>query len=163
MRWRYCVVLGLLSIFLPSAVAGVALAQDVCKDPRRIVGGEDADIKDHPWQVVLKIGGNGLCGGSIIAENWVLTAAHCFKKSTQPGEVRFKAGVSNRNIGGAWTAIERIVVHKEYNDDPYWPDNDLALVKLKARPAGQTIPLAPPDLKLRAVPSSGGDGLGPDQ
>lgn len=147
MSWRCYVVLGVLSTLLPAAVAGSALAQDACNDPRRVVGGEDADIKDHPWQVALSING-GVCGGSIVAQNWVLTAAHCFKKSTQPGEVRVKAGATNRSIGGAWTAIERIVVHKEYNGDPYWPHNDLALVKLKTRPPGQIIPLAPPDLKL---------------
>jgi secreted trypsin-like serine protease len=122
-----------------------AWAQDGCKDPRRIVGGEDADIKDHPWQVSLNIDG-GLCGGSIIAQNWVLTAAHCFATSKQTSSVRVKAGVTNRKTG-AWIAVDRVVPHDKYNAETN--EHDLALVKLKLRPAGQGIPLAQTELQLR--------------
>jgi hypothetical protein len=60
---------------------------------RRIVGGEKTDIKDHPWQVALNIKtpeGTYLCGGSIIAQRWVLTAAHCISRA-QTGDVKAKA------------------------------------------------------------------------
>ena len=30
-----------------------------------------------PWAVYIKIGSSGLCGGSILSESWVMTAAHC--------------------------------------------------------------------------------------
>jgi secreted trypsin-like serine protease len=128
-----------------SAALGPALAQEACKDPRRIVGGEPTDIKQHPWQVALDIKG-ALCGGSIVAQNWVLTAAHCFAGAKEPGAVRVKAGANNYKIGSAWTAVDRVVVHEKY--DANTQANDLALVKLKFRPAGQVVPLAPPDLKL---------------
>lgn len=43
----------------------------------RIVGGTVMDITQVPWQVSLQVRGSHICGGSIIGENWVLTAAHC--------------------------------------------------------------------------------------
>ena len=146
MRKRSFKLLWSLSMLCLAALARPAWAENGCKDPRRIVGGEDTDIKDHPWQVSLSIDG-GLCGGSIIAQNWVLTAAHCFASSRQAANVRVKAGVTNRKIGGAWIAVDRVFLHDKY--DPATNENDLALVKLKLRPTGQSIPLARPEQQLR--------------
>src|SRR5262245_22267851 len=124
-----------------------AAALEACNDPGRIVGGVPTDIKEHPWQVALDVNG-ALCGGSIIAQNWVLTAAHCFGDARQLNNVRAKAGTTNRKTGGAWTTAERVVVHENYNANTH--EHDLALVKLKTRPAGQMIPLAQPEQQLEA-------------
>jgi secreted trypsin-like serine protease len=42
-----------------------------------VVHGEDADITNFPWQILLREGGGGFCGGSILSDRWVLTARHC--------------------------------------------------------------------------------------
>ncbi|CAL4079284.1 unnamed protein product, partial [Meganyctiphanes norvegica] len=50
-------------------------------DATRIVGGQDTNIGEYPWQVRLSLKdqwGPYLCGGSLIKKKWVLTAAHCF-------------------------------------------------------------------------------------
>ena len=47
----------------------------------RIIGGYPADVVNHPYVVSIAIPYESQkyheCGGSIIADNWVLTAAHC--------------------------------------------------------------------------------------
>lgn len=43
----------------------------------KIVGGEPAEIEDYPYQISLLAYGSHSCGGSIIAPNKILTAAHC--------------------------------------------------------------------------------------
>lgn len=42
-----------------------------------IVGGYETTIEEHPWQVSLQLYSSHRCGGSIIGDRWVLTAAHC--------------------------------------------------------------------------------------
>ena len=45
--------------------------------PNRIFGGNETEPNEYPWVVFLSIGGSGVCGGSIIGDRHVLTAAHC--------------------------------------------------------------------------------------
>jgi secreted trypsin-like serine protease len=137
--------LTIAAIFAVSALTyEMAIAQEVIKPvDRRIVGGEKADIKDHPWQVALDIQISGktyLCGGSIIADRWVLTAAHCLTESMRPREVRVKAGVTDYVHEGIWSDVKKIVVHADYN--PKTHEHDLALIKLRSAPKGRVIPMA---------------------
>ena len=45
----------------------------------RIVGGEDTEVNEYPWQAGLVFSGGNIvwCGGSLVSSKWVLTAAHC--------------------------------------------------------------------------------------
>lgn len=72
------------------------------------------------WEAVgrLNIGGRNMCTGSLIANNLVLTAAHClFDPSTgrrvNPAEIRFEAGLNGNRIKAA-RKVNKAVLHPEY-------------------------------------------------
>uniref|UniRef100_A0A3Q3IXV2 Peptidase S1 domain-containing protein n=1 Tax=Monopterus albus TaxID=43700 RepID=A0A3Q3IXV2_MONAL len=62
-------------------VSGVSLSSVCGKPPlnNRIVGGQTASAGSWPWQVSLHRSGSHICGGSLINNQWVMTAAHCCK------------------------------------------------------------------------------------
>jgi len=104
----------------------------------RIVGGTVATPYSWPWQVEFCQSGwfacSLMCGGSIIAPNWVVTAGHCVYGSTNsPGNFKIKAGVfdetQNSETGEQVVAIEQIILHPQYNSQT--TSHDIALLKLK--------------------------------
>ena len=57
----------------------------------RVINGQNARPHAWPWQVSLRSNNRHFCGGSLIANNWVLTAAHCFR-STSTGSLTVIVG-----------------------------------------------------------------------
>lgn len=54
------------------------------QDQERIVGGQNADPGEWPWIAALFNAGRQFCGGSLIDDKHVLTAAHCVAKQVSP-------------------------------------------------------------------------------
>ena len=43
----------------------------------QIVDGTETETHEFPWVASLQVNGEHFCGGTLVAPNWVLTAAHC--------------------------------------------------------------------------------------
>jgi trypsin len=145
-RWtraaRIVLLAGALSIL---SVANASAQEEIKLGGRRIVGGEPTVIQEHPWQVAFTIrkpSGTFLCGGAIIRQKWVLTAAHCFSQDTRAGDVKLKAGVTNFVTEGTWAETGQLVIHQNYNAATQI--NDIALVRLNLAANGRIIPLVSP-------------------
>jgi hypothetical protein len=72
-----------------------------------IVGGEEVPIANHPWQVALLRGQqtdrSQFCGGSLVAPDTVVTAAHCIDSwfvQKDPARVDVLIGTANTQQGG---------------------------------------------------------------
>merc|ERR1712121_192409 len=95
----------------------------------RIVGGHEAEEHEWPWQVALFIDDAWFCGGSLINENYVLTAAHC-----ADGASYFDIMAGAHNVRAA-SEPHRVEI-TSYNGwtHPQWNtqdlSNDLALIEL---------------------------------
>jgi secreted trypsin-like serine protease len=65
----------------------------------RIVGGDIATPEDWPWQIVLiNVYTGHRCDGSIVSPYWIVTAAHCFKRSKDINNYIITVGEFLRNI-----------------------------------------------------------------
>lgn len=94
----------------------------------RIVGGQDANIADYPYQVSIMIDNQHACGGSILSATFILSAAHCFVEESRPSHITIRVGSSQRTSGGQIFAVKKINSHNSFNSDTF--DYDCAVVEL---------------------------------
>ncbi|XP_062992936.1 serine protease 27-like [Elgaria multicarinata webbii] len=108
----------------------------VCGEPKispKILGGQPASPGSWPWQVSIYRHEKHHCGGSLIAEQWVVTAAHCFKRCNNTSDYKVLLGayqLSNPSHSVIHSDVEQIEIHPDFNMGIYTVA-DIALVKLK--------------------------------
>ena len=112
----------------------------------RVIGGEVAAEGAWPWQVAMMVAGapvgvdSQFCGGSLVLDEWVLTAAHCVVMmddmgvyALQPQDIAILAGTNELSPGkGDLIPVEAIYTHPSYDRTRF--DFDIALVKLARAP-----------------------------
>lgn len=95
----------------------------------RIVGGQSVNIADYPWQVAITTStGSQFCGGSVINEYWILTAAHCLGSYSN---IKIRAGVTNKTYtNGQDISVAEEIPHPQYQSSTH--QNDIALLRLSS-------------------------------
>jgi len=130
-------ILGLLAVLLvplPSLVEAKGKCGMRVDQPTRVVNGEDAAPNSWPWQISLHFKDYGhICGGSLIENEWVLTAAHCVNFDPTPALFKVVVGAHHRE--GFPTLVQetinvtKVIPHRRYSDETL--KNDVALLKLQ--------------------------------
>uniref|UniRef100_A0A8C3FTF8 Peptidase S1 domain-containing protein n=1 Tax=Chrysemys picta bellii TaxID=8478 RepID=A0A8C3FTF8_CHRPI len=100
-----------------------------CEQPMespRIVGGNNAENGAWPWQVSIREGSNHICGGSLIAESWVVSAAHSITVRLFPN---WEYQLQNPSENLVSVSIKEIYHHPSYTNIS--SSGDIALVELE--------------------------------
>ncbi|KAM3962190.1 vitellin-degrading protease [Aphomia sociella] len=93
----------------------------------RIVGGEDVDISEVPYQASVMYRGRHSCGGTIISKDIIVTAAHCMM-APNPNDYEVRVGSSLSSEGGDIYPVGDFVSHPGFSYSKM--DNDIALIWL---------------------------------
>merc|ERR1712121_35019 len=98
----------------------------------RIVGGQETEVNEYPWQVglVSSRGRRPFCGGSLISNQHVLTAAHCTAGGST-ASIRVLLGEHDTSDSVAKiVTISAITNHPNYNSRTF--NNDFSILTLSS-------------------------------
>ncbi|XP_051016998.1 serine protease 55 [Acomys russatus] len=123
----------ILLLFVHSLEANVECGTRPLYDSRtrhsRIIGGQEAEVGEFPWQVSIQEKNSHFCGGSILSQWWILTVAHCFySQELSPLELTVVVGTNDLRTSPTVLQVTTIVRHKDFRR--LTMDNDIALLLL---------------------------------
>ncbi|XP_075884576.1 coagulation factor IX isoform X3 [Nelusetta ayraudi] len=97
----------------------------------RIVGGDLERLGGSPWQVLIhRADGYGFCGGALVSDHWVVTAAHCLEETADHVTIG-DFDKMRPDPGEQLIKVQEVFVHPHFHS--YTFDSDVALLRL-ARP-----------------------------
>ncbi len=123
-----------------------SLCVSVCGEPKehsgsagRILGGEDANLGQLPWNLLIREPSRG--GATLINDRWAVTAAHVVENVPENSLRLYGGMVNSGTISDRFSNVvvmdsERIIIHPNYIKVPGERtnfDNDIALIRLASR------------------------------
>ncbi|XP_029301564.1 coagulation factor X [Cottoperca gobio] len=106
----------------------------------RIVGGNLEKPGGSPWQVLLRRSdGYGFCGGTLVSDRWVVSAAHCLEETVHHVTI---GDIDKRrpDRGEQLIKVQKVFVHPHFHSFTF--DSDIALLYL-AWPVARSPTAAP--------------------
>lgn len=134
-----------------SALAGLAVVGMSAAPASAVVGGSPAPQGAYDFTASLQDGDFAFCGGSVIAADWVLTAAHCVPDGKAAGLSIVAGTVDNSDGSGERRAVAQVLVHPDY--DAQASTSDVALLRL-----AEPVSVAPIALATAADDALEADG-----
>lgn len=117
----------------------------------RIVGGHDTALGEYPYMASLRafVTNTGFCGGTIITNFHIVTAAHCtLGFYSDPSNIFVVVGAYDRRTDGRPFSVDRIKRHPEFKHKNL--QHDIAIVKtsIPIQFSQMVHPIALPTLSL---------------
>ena len=155
-----------ISDLSPMASPGVSRIKPAPRDAHSIIGGEEVSFGE--WPMVVRVDTpTGICTASLVAPNWVLTAAHCLVD--HDGSVDDPSDISVF-LGHDWDRgvcentrdeIGRVIIHPDYYYEGAGFRNDAALIEiLEPAPAAPVRILTPEEEAWHAPSGSTASAVG---
>ncbi|XP_041769590.1 chymotrypsin-1-like [Anopheles merus] len=93
------------------------------------LGGSNVEGKKVPYLVSITVNSKPFCGGSIIADRWILTAAHCFS-GNMVKNAAVRVETNNFTASGTLYRIDRAIAHETFFPGAF--RDDAGLLRLRS-------------------------------
>lgn len=133
----FYVLIGVLAVIVGSVVCLRSESDDNDEtDDERIIGGWDAEPGQFPFQFSLRgrrpfngtVVWSHQCGGGILSNRWVITAAHCTQEEfANTSNLMIAAGAHHISNDGQLYQVELVINHENYTEDTL--ENDIAVLR----------------------------------
>jgi len=109
------------------------LKKSPVRGQNRIANGQEAEVNEWPWMAYLSLGAR-YCGGAVIGEEWIITAAHCLHGwGGNKKYIKIYLGEHDTNTDSETNKtkvyyVKYFKLHEKFNVDPI--RNDIAVIKV---------------------------------